>query len=72
MANNDERSSSVYLVKVDRRRGGGTTLGNGQAWGSPSPRRQWRTDKKEEIGGEIKRGAPTTPTVKGTGESEGD
>ena len=31
--------------KADRKRGGKTTSGNGQAWSSPSPRRQWRTDK---------------------------
>ena len=29
--------------KADRRRGGKTTSGNGQAWSSPSPRGQWRT-----------------------------
>ena len=32
--------------KADRRRGGKTTSGNGQAWSSPSPRGQWRTGKK--------------------------
>ena len=32
--------------KADRRRGGKTTLGNGQAWSLPSPRGQWRTGKK--------------------------
>ena len=31
--------------KADRRRGGKTTSGNGQAWGLPSPRSQWRTKK---------------------------
>ena len=31
--------------KTDRRRGGETTSGNGQAWSSPSPRGQWRTEK---------------------------
>ena len=31
--------------KADRRRGGKTTLGNGQAWSSASPRGQWRTGK---------------------------
>ena len=31
--------------KADRRRGGKTTSGNGQAWSSPSPRGQWRTEK---------------------------
>ena len=31
--------------KADRRRGGKTTSGNGQAWNSPSPRGQWRTGK---------------------------
>ena len=34
--------------KADRRRGGKTTSGNGQAWSSPSPRRQWRTGKNGE------------------------
>ena len=29
----------------DRRRGGKTTSGNGQAWSSPSPRGHWRTGK---------------------------
>ena len=28
-------------------RGGKTTSGNGQAWSSPSPREQWRTEKNE-------------------------
>ena len=32
--------------KVDRRRGGKTTSGNGQAWSLPSPREQWRTWEK--------------------------
>ena len=31
--------------KTDRGRGGKTTSGNGQAWSSPSPRGQWRTEK---------------------------
>ena len=31
--------------KADRGRGGKTTSGNGQAWGSQSPRGQWRTGK---------------------------
>ena len=31
--------------KVDRRKGGKTTSGNGQAWSTPSPRGQWRTEK---------------------------
>ena len=31
--------------KADRRRGGKTTPGNGQAWSSSSPRGQWRTEK---------------------------
>ena len=31
--------------KADRRRGGKTTSGNGQAWSSQNPRGQWRTDK---------------------------
>ena len=33
--------------KADRGRGGSTS-GNGQAWSSPSPRRQWRTEKNLE------------------------
>ena len=28
-----------------KKRGGKTTSGNGQAWSSPSPREQWRTEK---------------------------
>ena len=32
--------------KEDRGRGGKTTLGNGQAWRSPSRRGQWRTEIK--------------------------
>ena len=31
--------------KADRRRGGKTTSGNGQAWSLPSPRGQWKTGK---------------------------
>ena len=31
--------------KADRRRGGKTTSGNGQAWSSPSPRGRWGTVK---------------------------
>ena len=31
--------------KADRARGRETTSGNGQAWSSPSPRGQWRTEK---------------------------
>ena len=34
--------------KADRGRGGKITLGNGQAWSSPSPRGQWRTGKNGE------------------------
>ena len=41
-----------------KKRGGKTTSGNGQARSSPSPRGQWRT---EENGCEIICGAPTTP-----------
>ena len=35
----------LQLYKADRGRGGKTTLGNGQAWSSPSPRGQWRTEE---------------------------
>ena len=31
--------------QADRRRGGKTTSGNGQAWSSPNPRGQWRKGK---------------------------
>ena len=31
--------------QADRGRGGKTTSGNGQAWSSPSPSRQWKTEK---------------------------
>ena len=34
--------------KADKGRGGKTTSGNGQAWGSASPRGQWRTGKNGE------------------------
>ena len=54
--------------KADRRRGGKTTIGNGQAWSLPSPIGQWGTEKN---GGNwlwshlVICGAPTTHTVKG-------
>ena len=32
--------------KANRNRGGKATSGNGRAWSSPSPRGQWRTEKK--------------------------
>ena len=61
--------------KADRRRGGKTASGNGQALNLPSPRGQWRTEekkekkkkekKKEETGCEIIWGALTTLTVEG-------
>ena len=55
--------------KADRGRGGKTTSGNGQAWSSPSPRGQWKTEKKkknmEETGCEVICGASTTPAIKG-------
>ena len=51
--------------KVDKGRGGKTTLGNGQAWSSPSPRGHRRTGKMEETCCEIICGAPTTLVVKG-------
>ena len=49
--------------KASRKRGGKTTSGNGQAWSSPSPRGQWRTEKNniEETGYEVIYGALTTP-----------
>ena len=31
--------------KADRGRGEKTTSGNGQAWTSPSPREQWKTER---------------------------
>ena len=51
--------------KADKRRGGKTTLGNGQAWSLPSPRWQWKTGKMEEIGYKVICGAPATLAVKG-------
>ena len=52
--------------KADRRRGGKTTSKNTQAWSSPSPRGQWRTEKKmEKTGCEIICGASATLAVKG-------
>ena len=54
--------------KADRKTGGKTIPGNGQAWSSPSPRGQRRTEKEkkkmEETGCEIICGAPTTIAVK--------
>ena len=41
-----------------------TTSGNGQAWSSPSPWGQWRTEKMEETGYGIICGAPTILAVK--------
>ena len=35
--------------KADRGRGGKTASGNGQAWSSPSPRGQWRTEKWRKL-----------------------
>ena len=35
--------------KSDRKRGGKTTWGNGQAWSWPSPRGQWRTEKWRKL-----------------------
>ena len=43
LAGHSERREDV---KADRKKGGKTTLGNGQAWSSPSPRGQWKTEKK--------------------------
>ena len=51
--------------KADKRRGGKTTSGNGEAWRSASPRGQWRTEKMEKTGCKIICGAPTTLAVKG-------
>ena len=51
--------------KEDRKRGGETMSGNGQAWSLPSPRGQQRTEKMEETDCEIICGAPTTLAVKG-------
>ena len=44
---------------------GSQNWGNGQVWGSPSPRGQRRTEKMEKTGFEIICGAPTTLAVKG-------
>ena len=51
--------------KADKGRGGKTTLGNGQAWSSASPRGQFRTGKMEKTGCKIICGAPATLAVKG-------
>ena len=51
---------------ADRERSGKTASGNGQAWSSPIPREQWRTEKMEETGCGIICGAPTTLAVKGS------
>ena len=50
---------------MDKERGGKTTLGNGQAWSSASPRGQGEQEKMEKTGCKIICGAPTTLTVKG-------
>ena len=66
------RSSQNHFARRSERgkktrqteRGGKTTLGNGQAWSSASPREQWRTEKMEETDWEIMCEAPTTFAVK--------
>ena len=69
LARHSERGE---VDKADRGRGGETTSGNGQAWSSASPRRQWRTGEnggkkkeKKKTGREIICGALTTLAVKG-------
>ena len=59
LARHSERGKKVH------RKRGGKTSGNGQAWSSPSPREQWRTEKLEETGCEVICGAPITQMVKG-------
>ena len=54
---------------ADGRRRGKTTSGYGEALSSPSPRRQWRTEKNRETGFEVICDAPTTLAVIGTDES---
>ena len=51
--------------KADRRTGGKTTSGNGQAWRSPSPEVSGEQRKMEETGCEIICGTPTTSAVEG-------
>ena len=51
--------------EADRRGTEKTTSGTGQAWSSPSPKGQWRTEKMKEIGREVVCGAPATLAVKG-------
>ena len=51
--------------KVDRKRDGKTTSGNGKAWSSQSPRGQWRLEKLGETGDKVICGAQTIPVVKG-------
>ena len=50
--------------KADRRRVGKTTLGNGQAWSSASPRGQLRPGNMGKTGRKIICGVPTTLAVK--------
>ena len=66
--------------KADRKRGGKTTSGNGQAWSSPSPRGQCNEEQKrkkerkkkggEETGCEVICGAPVTAHDQGIGGGE--
>ena len=42
LARHSERGKKIRQTE---KRGGKTTSGNGQAWSSPSPRGQWRTEK---------------------------
>ena len=51
--------------KADRKRGGKTTSGSGQAWSSPSPRGQWRIEKMEKTGCEVMYGASMPAADKG-------
>ena len=54
---------------ADRKIGGKTASGNGQAWSSPSPRGQWRTGR---YGGnsEIICGAPASSRLRDRGDDE--
>ena len=55
----EDHKGTVSIDKADKGRDGKTTLGNGQAWSSPSPRGQWRTGEMGETR------APTNLAVKG-------
>ena len=61
----DHVTNEEVRAKIQQAIGPQTTSGNGQAWSSPGPRGQWRTEKMEETSCEIICGASATLVVKG-------